>query len=805
MDTFWQDIRYGIRMLMKKPGFTVVAVMTLALGIGANTAIFSVVNGVLLRPLPYKDAERIMTLWQTNVKSGVAREQVAPANFLDWRERQTSFERMAVIFPWGFDITEQGEPETIRSWAVTEGFFEILGVNALHGRTFRPEEFQPGNERVVVLGSGLWQQRFGGALDVIGQKLILDRQPYTVVGILPPQVKVPAERQMWSPKVFDEHDRRERQGAYCFAIARLKPNLTVAQAQQEMNAIAAQLAEEHPRTNQDRGIAVVSLPEQMVSQVRPALLVLLGAVGLVLLIACANVANLLLARGTERRKEFAVRAALGAGRSRLVRQLLTESVGLALCGCVGGLLLAGWGVDAILALSPDNLPRAEEIKLDGVVFGFAVGVSVLTALVFGLFPALQFSKPDLQETLKDGGRTTGGVATHRLRQGLIVAETALALMLLVGAGLLMRSFVRLLQVNPGFSPDNVVALEVFVWEWQRTPDERAVYFQETINRIAALPGVKSVGAVSLLPFLLEDTIDVKARVIIAGQPTPPPGQEPTAYSTIATTDYFRTMAIPLVRGRFFTRFDNAQSAPVALINETMARRLWPDEDPVGKKITVSSFGPPKEREIVGIVGDVRHAGLDADAQPEYFVPHAQSPFGSMTFVVRTEIDPQTLLPAIKNQIWAAEQDQPFYNVVTMEQLVTKSLGERRFSLFLLGSFAAFALVLATIGIYGVMAYAVTQRTGEIGIRLVLGAKTSEVVRLIVGQGMRLVVVGVGIGLVGAIGLTRVLTNMLYGVSANDPLTFAGLALLLTGVGFVANYVPARRATKVDPMVALRYE
>ncbi|HEX8144504.1 MAG TPA: ABC transporter permease [Pyrinomonadaceae bacterium] len=805
MESLFKDLRYAVRMLIRKPGFTAVAVITLALGIGANTAIFSVVNGVLLRPLPFQDPERIATFWQSNPRSGVQREDVSPANFLDWRERSRSCTEMAAALPFGYSLTGGEEPEAFRAWQVTTGFFEILGVNALYGRTFLREEFQPGNDRVVVIGHGLWQRRFGADPKLVGQKLLLNGLPHTVVGVMPPGFEFGPEREIWSPWVVVESDRQIRGSAYIKVIGRLKPGVTIEQAQQEMKQIASALAEEYPQTNGEVGATAVSLPEQLVGHVRPALLMLLCAVGLMLLIACANVANLLLARASTRRREFAIRAALGARRSRLIMQLLTESLLLAGLGGMGGILLASWGVDAIIALSPGNLPRINQVGIDSHVLLFALGVSALTALIFGLAPALQFSRTDLQEFLKEGGRTaTAGFARQRLRNLLVVSEVALALMLLVGAGLLVRSFVRLLQVDPGFTTDKALALEVHVWGRARTAEQRAAFFEQSLERIAALPGVEAAGAVSALPFHT-NPIDIKSEFSIEGRAAAAPGQEPIAYATVATFDYFRTMGIPLLRGRLFTRFDNKDAAPVVVIGETMAHRFWPGEDPVGKKITLRFLSQQTTREIVGVIGDVRHTGLDSDPRPELFLPHLQEPYGSMTYVVRTSVDPLTLLPAVKKEIWTVNKSQPFSSIATMEQLISRSLAERRFSLLFLTTFASIALALAGVGIYGLISFNTTQRTHEIGVRMALGAGRLDIFKLVVGQGMALTLLGVVVGLAAAFALTRYLSSLLYGVSATDPLTFVVVSALLTLVALAACYIPARRATKVDPMVALRYE
>jgi putative ABC transport system permease protein len=804
MQTLWQDLRYGARMLLKQPGFTLIAVFTLALGIGATTAIFSVVNAVLIRALPYRDADRIMTLWQRNTQSGAKEDGASPANFLDWQSRSQSFTEMAAAEPYSLNLTGQDEPEAFRAWLVTEGFFQILGVGALHGRTFAPEEYKAGNARVVVISHGLWRRRFGGDPHLIGRTLRFSGQQYTVVGVLPPEFEFPTGREMWAPRVITERDRMMRGGGYIPVVARLKPGVTPAEAQQEMDAVAAALAQEFPQANRERGVAVVPLAEQLTGRVRPALVVLAGAVGLLLLIACANVASLLLARGAEREREFAVRAALGAARGRLVRQLLTESLLLALAGGLGGILLAGWACGAMLALIPGGLPRAGEVGVDGRVLAFAVAVSALTALIFGLAPALKFSRPDPNKSLKEGGRGASGPARQRLRQALVVSEVALALVLLVGAGLLVRSFARLLEVNPGFSTERALALEVHAWGVARTPEQRADFFEQTIDRIAALPGVRAAGAVSALPFH-ESAIDPTITFTVEGRPVPAPGQEPTAYLTVATADYFNALDIPLRRGRFFTRFDRRDSAPVALVNETMARRYWPGEDPVGRKITASLFGQLINCEIVGVVGDVRHTGLDSEPRPELFRPHLQSAYGSMTYVVRTVGDPLQLLPAVKREVWAVNKNLPFTSTATVAELVSRTLAARRFTLVLLGSFAALALALAAVGLYGLMSFTTRQRTHEIGVRMALGARGRDITRLVVSEGLLLALAGVAVGAAGAWALTRFLGGLLFGVSATDPLVFAALSLLLLAVALVACFVPAWRATRVDPMAALRYE
>jgi putative ABC transport system permease protein len=803
MNTLLQDLRYGLRVLLKRPGFTLVTVLTLALGVGANTAIFSVVNGTLLRPLPYRDAERVMTLWQNDLKAGKERDDASPANFADWRERAKSFEEMAALEPYSHNLTGQGEPETFNSWLATEGFFRVMGADALHGRTFLPEEHQPNAPPAVVLGHGLWLRRFGGDTGIVGRPLLLNGRPHTVVGVMGPEFDFPAGRELWAARAVYERDRRDRGSAYWRVVGRLKPGVMAEQARAEMDAIAAQLAQEHPQTNAAIKVTVVPLHEQLTGHIRPALLVLLAAVGLVLLVACANVANLLLARGVERRREFAVRNALGAARSRLVRQLLTESFVLALAGGAFGVLLSRWLVDLILAFTPEGLLGVEPLGLDWRVASFAVGATALTAVLFGLLPSLQFSKPDLAGALKETQRTAaGGGAGLRARNALVVAEIATALVLLVGAGLLVRSFVELLRVDPGFAADRVAALEVHVWSKYRAPEQRRNFFSEATARLRALPGVEGAGAVSSLPFV---AMDSNTPFEIEGRPAPPAGEGPSAYAITATADYFGAMNIPLREGRLFSQADREDTTPVVLVNETMARRHWAGESPVGQKI---SFGEGEERmtfEIVGVVGDVRHEGLDSQPRAEFFMAHAQDSSGSMLFVVRTKGDPQSILQAAKKEIWAVNKDIPFSRAVTMNQLVSKSLGERRFTLLLLSSFAALALLLAAVGIYGLVSFTTGQRTHEIGVRVALGAQPRDIVGMILKQGLWLALAGVGVGLAAALALTRFLRQMLFGVSATDPATFALPALLLCLVALAACYVPARRATKVDPMNALRYE
>jgi putative ABC transport system permease protein len=790
-------------MLLKKPGFTLVAVFTLALGIGANTAIFSVVNGVLLRSLPYRDDERIVTLWQNNLKNGVEREETSPANFLDWREQSQAFETIAAAEPFGFTLLDYGEPETFRGWMVSAGFFDILGTAALHGRTFAAEEYRQGNHQVIVLGYGLWQRRFGGDTAVIGQQFTINGQPHTIVGVMPPEFQFPPDREIWAPRLPRERDPQIRAASYIKVVARLKPGLTLDEAQQDMNLVAARLSEQHPQTNENVGALVVGLREYLVGQIRPALLILFAAVLLVLLIACANIANLLMVRATERSREFAIRAALGAGPSRILRQMLTESLLLAFTGGLGGLLLAGWLVEAIIALSPGNLPRLNQVTLNTGVMIFAFGVSALTALVFGLLPALAFSRPDLQEALKEGSRAqTAGGKRKLFRNALVVAEVALALVLVVGAGLLVRSFIELIKVDPGFAAEKAIALEASVG--RQPVAERSAFFDQATERVSQLAGVEAVGATSALPFH-DNQILLPTTVAIEGRPVGATGDEPTAYRINVTGDYFRALGVEIIEGRSFNQFDRADSPQVAIINRTMRERHWPNESAIGKKISFETAVGKVTAEIVGIVEDLRPTGYDSQPRPELYSPYSQSAIHLMTFLVRTTSEPEGLIAAVKEKIREVNKAQTFNSTYTLDQLVDKSIAQRRFNLLLLAGLAGLALVLAGVGLYGLLSYATAQRTHEIGVRMALGARPRDVLRMIVWDGFKLALIGAGAGVVAALLVTRLMSSLLFNVSATDGATYMAITLLLIAIALAACYIPARRATKVDPMVALRYE
>ncbi len=817
MDTLLHDLRYAVRQLRARPGFTVVAVLTLALGIGPTTAIFSVIDTLMLRPLPYPDADRIVTLWQNNTREGAPRDEVAPGNFFDWRERATTFTQMAAADPYAYSlITPDGRPETVFATQVTEGFFDILGLQPHRGRLFAAEHHRPRAGKFAVITYGFWQGRFGGNSAIIGSAISLDGEPFVVLGVLPREFEVgllrdvPGERTVWVARPDelwgDEH--RERGSGWWNVIARLKPGVSLDQARADMERVARGLAVEYPATNTGIGTTLAPLRDHLVSGARTALLVLLGAVGLVLLMACANVANLLLARGTEREREFAVRSAMGAERGRLVRQLLTESAVLGLLGGVLGVAIAFWGVDLIKALSPGDVPRIDAVTVDARVLGFALAVSLVTALAFGVAPAARGSRPDVQGGLT-GARATAGPARLRLRAGLIVGEIALALTLLVGAGLLLRSFAAILEVDPGFQKENVLALQVFAWDRRPSVEERVRFFEQTEERIRSLPGVVSVGAVTAGPFTAAD-IAMRRRLIVEGRPTTPPGEEPQVFVNHVTPGYFRTLGIPVLRGRAFEPSDREGTPYVAVINESARRRYWASEDPIGSRIRVGDNPTrvrdnPTDREIVGVVGDARLRSLEGEPRPEIYLAQRQTGWGAMTYYVHGRGDPAATLEAAKREIWALDPLQDFYQTATLEGLISSTLAPRRFSLVLLGAFAVMALVLAAVGIYGVISFVVTRRAHELGIRMALGAEPGGIVALVVGHGARLALTGLVLGLAGALAASRALSSMLFGVTAGDGATFGGAAAALLTVALVASYLPARRAARVDPMVALRTE
>jgi putative ABC transport system permease protein len=810
MHTFWQDVRYGIRMLRKSPMVTLVAVISLALGISANTVIFSVVNAILLKSLPFHEPERIVLVWGDTPAEGKNRNQVSATDVDDWRQQNAVFEDVATYSGWSATLLGEGEPEIIYGIQVGDGYFSIMKATPMLGRTFLPEEQEDGKDFVIVLGYGLWQRRFGGDPNVIGQKISLSGRPYTVVGVLPadfqplPTTLVDPRGEFYRP-VAEPHDENERASRHLRAIARLKPGITLAQAQAEMKVITSRLEQEHPRDNTGYGARLVSLPEDTVGGLRTTLLTLFGAVAFVLLIACANVGNLLLVRAAARQKEIAIRRALGAARARLARQFLTESVLLAIVGGGLGLLLALWGTSLVETLGSKVTPLLANIKIDSRVLGFTFAIAILTGIVFGLAPALHASNPDLNETLKEGGRNSGaGASRNRLRNALVMGEVAMALVLLIAAGLLIKSVMQLRNVNPGFNAENRLTMSV-VLPGAKYPKaaQWIAFYNQLGERLNALPGVESAGFTSVLPF--SDNFD--GRALAVEDHPKPAGEEFSVDLYIATPAYLQTMAIPLLKGRALAEPDIDTAPLVALINETMAREMWPDQDPLGKRIKFpgSAKNPQPWRTIVGVVADVKQYGLDRKDPMQIYLSEAQYPTQFMTLVVHTSSDPKAMIAAVRGEIRQLDKDQAVYNIVTMEQLLADSIALRRFSMLLLMIFAGVALTLAGVGIYGVISYSVTQRTHEIGIRMALGASRRDIIRLIVRQGMTMALAGVGIGLVATFALTRIMESLLFGVSATDPATFIIISVVLTCVALVACFVPARRATRVDPMIALRYE
>jgi putative ABC transport system permease protein len=801
------DLRYAARLQRKNPGFTIIAIIALALGIGANTAIFSVVNTVLLRPLPYKDPERLVMVWEDATKSGYPRDTPAAANFVDWRDQSQNFEGMAAIADESFNLTGSGDPERLEGRRVSANMFPLLGVDPQIGRVFTAAEDQPGAQRVVVLSYALWQRRFGGDPGIIGQSLTLNGESHVVVGVMPARFQFPSsDDQAWVPIALTQQEAGNRNRHYLEVVGRLRPGVSLAQAQSEMSTIAARLQQQYPQSNAELGAVVQPLQEHLVGDIKPALLVLLGAVGLVLLIACANVANLLLARAAVRQKEIAVRVALGAKRSRLIRQFLTESVLLSTLGGVVGLAIAYGGLILLKAFIPENISQAREISIDLKVLAFTFLVSVATGLIFGLAPAIQAARFNQIDTLKEGGRdaATGG-SGKRLRGLLVTAEVAISLVLLIGAGLLINSFLRLRNVDPGFRTDNLLTMKIVLPEPKyEEMERRSAFYTELVNRVQSLAGVRSAAVTSNLPLYRQGN---SISIGIEGQPAPPPGQERIIVTRIISPRYFDTMSIPVLQGRGLTEQDTETTPNVVVISETMARRYWPGEDAIGKRIAVGRIRKPADWiQVVGVAKDVRQFELNAEPKPQMYLTYRQAGFfDSRDLVVKTDVDPASMAATVRKAVWEIDKDQPVSNIQTMDQILADSIARQRFSMLVLAIFAAVALVLAGVGIYGVMSYSVAQRTHEIGIRMALGAQTGAVLKLAVGYGMKLVIAGIAIGLVAAIALTRVMSTLLFGVTATDPTTFTLISLLLIAVAVVASYVPARRATRVNPIIALRYE
>lgn len=808
LQMLWQDFSFGLRMLAKNPGFTSVAVLALALGIGANSAIFSVVNTVLLRPLPYQDPDRIVMVWEDGSSHGFPINVTSAANYIDWRDQNQVFEGMAVIGRASFNLTGAGEPERIDGRRVSANLFPLLGVDAELGRTFLPEEDSPGASRVVILSHRLWQRRFGARPDIIGQRLILNAESYEVVGVMPPAFQFPGrDDQLWVPIAFTPQQAPDRGNNSFEVVARLKPAVSTAQAESEMDTIVARLQQQYPNEVKTQGAVVIPLHEQVVGDIKPALLILLGAVGFVLLIACANVANLLLARAAARQREIAVRLALGASRRRLIRQLLTESILLSAIGGVVGSLVALCGVSLLKAFIPREITQMTAVGVDGNVLAFTFGVTLLTGLVFGVAPALQASRFNLNDTLKEGGRDSAiGRRGNRLRSLLVIAEVAISLVLLMGAGLLINSFLRLRNVDPGFRSDNLLTMRIALPQL-KYPDHarRRAFYGELLNRVEALPGVRSAAVTNWIPLTLQgDTFGIS----IEGRPDPGAQEMPDVVTRVVSPSYFNTMGIELLRGRPFDEgLDRAGSAPVAIISETMARRLWPGEDPLGKRIKPGRSDSDEEWiTVVGVAEDVRQFELTTEPTLQMYLSYSQpSFFAPGHLVVRTEVEPASMAAPVREAVWAIDKDQPVSDIRSMEEIFSESIARHRFSMLLLGIFAGVAMLLGTVGIYGVVSYSVAQRTHDIGVRMALGAQRSNVLRMIVGHGLKLVLIGVAIGLVAAYILTRLMQSLLFGISATDPATFVAVPVVLVAAATLASYIPARRATRIDPLTALRYE
>ncbi|HEX2490565.1 MAG TPA: ABC transporter permease [Blastocatellia bacterium] len=796
----FQDMKYGVRMLLKHKGFTAVAALTLMLGIGANTAIFSVVNAVLLRPLPFPEPERLVWLRESHPPTNLPQTSVAISNFLDWRSQNQVFAQMAAYREAGFNLQAGDEPKRVNGARVTVDFFATLGAQPAMGRAFHPAEDAPGGERVVILSHALWRQSFGGDPQLVGRQLKVDGQSHTVVGIMPSGFSFPGDdTELWLPAALDP--KSGRVSHFLRVLGRLKPGATLEQARAEFEAIALRLDQAYPDTNKGWGVFMQPLSETISGRIRQPLYVLLGAVLFVLLIGCANVANLLLSRNAARERELAIRAALGAGRGRLVRQLLTESLLLALLGGAGALLFAAWGVEMLKTTGPRDIPRLNEAALDLPVLGFTLAVALLTGLIFGMAPAWQHSRLNINTALKDGARTAGAGA-RRLRQSLVVVEIAVALLLLIGAGLMLKSFARLQQVAPGFDARNGLTMEINLAPAKYAQrEQRAAFLQQVLEGLKTLPGVEFAGATHRLPLRGNSGMSFQ----IEGRPAPAPGESLGVNWRSISPDYFRTMGAPLIAGRTFTEEEGWQKMSAVIINQATQRRYWPDENPLGKRIRQGGAPDSPWVTIVGVAADVKESGLNADTAAGLYLPYVLAPAPAMTLVLRTKTEPLSLAASASAEIRRVDPEQAVSNISTLEQLLSETVAQPRFNTGLLAIFSLLALLLAAVGIYGVMSYAVAQRTQEIGLRMALGAEPRDVLKLMVGQGMKLVAVGLALGLLSALGLTRWLETLLFDVEATDPLTYAVIAATLAAVALLACYLPARRAMAVDPLVALRRE
>jgi predicted permease len=812
MTSFWQDVRYGLRVLAKNPGFTAIAILTLALGIGANTALFSVVNGVLLNPLPFPNPDELVAVYSSSPTS--EQNSISYLNFLDWQKDNHSFAQLGAFRSDDYNMVGVGEPQRVHIHMISAEFFPTLGLQPILGRAFRLEEDKPGAGPVAILGDGLWKRKFASSPDVLGKSVILNGKSYTIIGVAQTRITELSPTDLFIPigQWTDSSFLDRRIGMGTNAFGRLKPGVTIEQARVEMNRVAANLAVAYPQADKGMGITLIPLKTDAVGNVKGILLVLFGAVSFVLLIACANVANLLLARSTGRAREFAIRAALGASPARVIRQLLTESVLLGIAGGCIGLMLAKFGVRVLIAALGDTVPRSEEITLDSHVLFYTLGISVLTGVVFGLIPALKMMSPDTHETLKEGGRGSSG-ARHRTQSVFIVVEMAMAVVLLIGAGLMIRTLSALGNINPGFDPHNVLTFSISSTSNSApAADQLRAKYRETVRQLQNIHGVESV---SMMGGSLPMTGDSEIPFWLEGQPKPASDNEmPFALFYLVNSGYHDAMRIPVERGRAFNERDDEHSPAVAVIDATFARKYFPNQDPVGKHLNVGLF--ETQPEIVGVVGHVEHWGLGSKANPnlqaQIYLPVWQVPnqfwpllANGSGYVVRTASGTPDVANSIRQAAEKVESTAVMYDVRPMEEIVARSISTQRLTMFLLSAFSALALLLSSVGIYGVISYLTSQRTHEIGVRVALGASRSDVLRMVLGEGMRITLIGVAIGLAAAFGLTRLITTLIYGVGATDPITFAGVAILLSGVALFACYIPARRAMRVDPMVALRYE
>ena len=806
MDSLLRDLKFSGRSLLKRPALTIIAIVTLGIGIGANSAIFSTVNALLLKPLPFPDPDRIVALWDKVPSRGVERNEVTVANYLDWRAQNKTFEQLGIYRWWSTNLTGSDSPERVQGFQVTPNFLDIVGVKPMMGRGFSAEEDQPGKDSVALLTYSLWQRRFGADPNIVNKTIATNGIARTVIGVMPPDFNYPKGAEIYAPLAITPELARNRGNHSYLGIGRLKPGITVQAAQADLDVIASQLEKQYPAENTGRGIVIYPILQDTVRMYSTALWVMMAAVGFVLLIGCANVANLMLARATGRQREIALRAALGASRFRIIRQLLTESVMLGVLGGALGILVAFWAVDAIRTASPGEAARFaagwNHLGINLPVLAFTLLLSVLSGVLFGLAPAWQLSKPDLNSALKEGGRQ-GASGSHRLRGLLVVSEVALSLMLLISAGLLIRSFLQLVKTDPGFNSDNLITMSLVlpVANYKDEP-QRVAFYSDLVRRVEELPGVESAAAVNHLPLGGSNS---STSFLVEGLPEPQPGQEFSGRYRVCTPDYFKTMGIAVLKGRSFTEQDKAGSPLVVIINETLARRYWPNTDPIGKRMRYT--GPLEENpwmQVVGVVKDVKHE-MNLPITEDFYTPHAQDAWQSMVLVAKTKVEPAAMAAPIRQQVWSIDKDQPVFDVHTMREVRAISLALYSFSSVMLSIFAGVALLLAAIGIYGVMSYAVTQRTQEIGIRMALGARVMDVVKLVVRNGMSLALIGVVVGLAGAYALTRLLDSLLVGVTPTDAVTFSTVTLGLLLIALLACYIPARRATKVDPLVALRYE